>query len=136
MILKIALGLLGILVVVVALWNVEFQWRLRRHHGMTRDVFLAYFAERGVKAEVAGAVYDYYRSKAVWRTFGVAPEDDVAKLFNQAEDDLEVDFTTLLKRLGLEIPSDEAWATWKEPPAKTVGDLVHVLAWAAQTQPA
>lgn len=135
MILKIALWLLGALVLVVVLWNVEFQWRLRRHNGMSRDAFLAYSAERGVSDKIASAVYDYYRSRAIWRTFGVAPVDEIAKLFNQDEDDIEDDFTSVLKKLSLEVPYDSAWDARGRTPVRTVEDLVHVLAWAAQNQP-
>lgn len=136
MILKIGLWLLGAVVLVVFFWNVQFQWVLRKHHGMSKASFLAYFAERGVGDKIASAVYDYYRSRAIWRTFGVAPEDEIAKLFNQDEDDIEDDFTSVLKKLGLEVPYDSAWDARGRSPVRTVEDLVHVLAWAANNQPA
>ena len=52
-------------------------------------------------------------------------------VFNQDEDDLEDDFTSVLKKLGLEVPYDSAWDARGGSPVKTVEDLVHVLAWAA-----
>ena len=69
MILKIGLGFLGAVVLVVFFWNVHFQWRYlrKKHHGMSRASFLAYFAERGVSDQIASAVYDYYQSRAIWR---------------------------------------------------------------------
>ncbi|MBV8206878.1 MAG: hypothetical protein JO041_08800 [Acidobacteria bacterium] len=134
--LEIALGAGGAVVLVLVLWNVRFQWELRKHKGMSRASFLAYFTERGISADVAAAVYDYYRSQAIWRTFGISPQDEIAKLFNQDEDDFENDFEVILKRLGLSVPADEAWDARKEPPVKTAEDFVRVVAWASQHQPA
>jgi len=131
---KIALSLLGALALVVALWNVAFQWRLQRHHGMSRDAFLAYFAERGVGVEAAAAIYDYYRPRAIWRNFGISPQDEIAVLFNQEGDDTDDDLMRILKNLGLSMPSDEAWEARGIPLLKTAEDLVRVVAWAAEVQ--
>jgi hypothetical protein len=134
-ILKFGLWAVGAIVLVLVYWNVQYQWQLRKHHGMSRSSFLDYFAERGFKNEIAAAVYDYYRSRSLSQTFGISPEDDISELFNQAEDDIEDDFTGVLKKLDLAMPSDQAWESRGEPPVRTVEDLVRVLAWAAQNQP-
>lgn len=134
-ILKFGLWAVGVIVLVLVYWNVQYQWRLRKHHGMSRASFLDYFAERGLRSEIAAAVYDYYRSRSLSGTFGLSPEDNISELFNQAEDDIEDDFTSVLKKLDLAMPSDQAWDGRGEPPVKSVEDLVRVLAWAAQNQP-
>ena len=61
-----------------------------------------------------------YRSRSLSGTFGLSPEDDISELFNQAEDDIEDDFTSVLKKLGLAMPSDQAWDGRRKPPVKTV----------------
>lgn len=134
-VLEIALWAGGAIVLVLVYWNVQYQRRLRKHQDMPRDSFLAYFADRGISAEVAAAVYDYYGSKAVWKTFGVSPGDEIAVLFNQEGDDTEEDFTQILKKLGLEMPYDSAWEARNEPLMRTVEDLVRALVWAGQNQP-
>jgi hypothetical protein len=134
-ILRVGLWTVGAIVLVLVYWNVQYQLKLRKHPGMSRASFLAYFAERGFPAEIAAAVYDYYRSKAIWRTFGISPEDKIAELFNQAEDDVSEDFVHVLEKLSLSMPSDEAWDARGEPPARTVADLVRALAWAGHNQP-
>jgi hypothetical protein len=135
MILEIGLGLLGAVVLLLGLWNVRFQWKLRQHRGMSKTDFLAYFAERGFSQEIVAVVYDYYRSHGVWRSFSVGPGDEIATLFNQADDGVEDDFVVVLKRLGLERPYDSAWDSWGDVPVKTVEDFVRLIAWAAKNQP-
>jgi hypothetical protein len=135
MILKIGLGVAGAIAMLLVWWNVREQWRLRQHRGMSKTDFLAYFAERGFSQEIAVAVYDYYRSRGVWRSFSIGPEDDIATLFNQADDGVEDDFVVVLKKLGLERPYDSAWDSWGDVPVKTVEDFVRLIAWAAKNQP-
>lgn len=129
------LGSLGIFVVVQVYWSFAFQWSRRRHHGMTKDDFLHYFTEQGVSADFAAAVYDYYRSQVKSRNFGVSPQDEIAVLFNQAEEDVEDDFMSILKKRGLSMPSYEAWAAWGRPPVRTVEQMVAAVTWASQHQP-
>jgi hypothetical protein len=61
-ILKFGLWAAEEIVLVLVYWNVPYQWRLRKHHGMSWAAFLDYFAERGLRSEIAAAVYDYCRS--------------------------------------------------------------------------
>lgn len=117
--LEVVLCMLGAVVLVLVLWNVHFQWRLRKHRGMSRASFITYFVEHGFKAEIAAAVFDYYRSKAIWRTFGISPEDKIAVLFNQEGDDTDDDLLRMLKKFGLVMPADEAWDARGEPPIRT-----------------
>jgi hypothetical protein len=136
LILIIVLGCLGAFVVLQVCWSFAFRWSRRKHHGMTRDAFLHYFTERGMSAEVVVAVYDYYRSQVKSRTFGVSPQDEIAVLFNQAEEDVEDDFTSILKKLGLSMPSDDAWDAWGRSPVRTVEQMVAAVVWASEHQPA
>ena len=136
LILIIVLGCLGAFVVLQVCWSFAFQWSRRKHHGMARDAFLHYFTERGMSAEVVVAVYDYYRSQVKSRTFGVSPQDEIAVLFNQAEEDVEDDFTSILKKLGLSMPSDDAWDAWGRSPVRTVEQMVAAVVWASEHQPA
>jgi hypothetical protein len=136
LILIIVLGFLGIFVVMQVWWSFAFQWSRRKHRGMTRDAFLFYFTERGMCADVAAAVYDYYRSQVKSQSFGVSPQDEIAVLFNQAEEDVEDDFTSILKKLGLSMPSDDAWDAWGRPPVRTVEQMIAAVAWASEHQPA
>ena len=133
--LEIALWVGGAVVLLLVLWNARLQWRLRQHRGMSKADFLTYFAERGFPQEIVAAIYDYYRSQGVWRSFSIGPEDEIAKLFNQADDGIEDDFIVVLKKLCLERPYDSAWDSWGDVPVKTVEDFVRLVSWAAKNQP-
>ena len=58
-VLKFGLWAVGAIVLVLVYWNVQYQWKLRKHRGLSRASFLDYFAERGISTEVAAAVNDY-----------------------------------------------------------------------------
>jgi hypothetical protein len=73
---------------------------------MTRERFIEHFVGRGWEAEIAGAVFDHFRSQVMSRDFGISPNDEIGPLFNQAEEDIEVDFKTILETLGLKEPPD------------------------------
>jgi hypothetical protein len=133
--LVIVLSSAGLIVMLLVIWNARFQWKLRKHHGISRASFLAYFVERGVEAKVAAAVYDHYRSYAIWKSFSISPDDEIAVLFNQEGDDTDADLARIVKKLGLEMPSEEAWDARSEPPMKTVDDLIHAVVWAGRNQP-
>lgn len=117
-------------------WSAYFQWSRRRHHGMTRERFIEHFAGRGWDAEIAGAVFDHFRSQVMSRDFGISPNDEIGPLFNQAEEDIEADFKTILETLGLKEPPDDAWKAWGRPPVKTMEQLVAAIVWASEHQPA
>jgi len=117
------LYLLIALVVCIAVISGRYHWRLAHHPGLSRKEFILHFRDRDVPDEVSAAVYDYYRSSALSRKFGVAPDDRLADLFSDHIEDLEDDARALIEKLKMK-NADISGIEELADPITTVGDVV------------
>jgi hypothetical protein len=57
----------------IAVATIVGEWRLSRHHGLSRDAFIGEFRPYGIPDEIPAVVYDYYRKGMLFKGFGIAP---------------------------------------------------------------
>lgn len=110
-------------VVCIVVITGQYHWRLAHHLGISRNEFIRHFRDRDIPDGVSAAVYDYYRSSAISRKFGVAPDDRLADLFSDQIEDIEDDARALLKKLSMEV-ADISGLEALANPLTTVGDMV------------
>jgi hypothetical protein len=132
------MGLLVIVLVALAVSAVlahklYYQWRFRSHQGIGRVAFQTQFAQIGIADEVSGAVYDYYKSLAVWSAFEVSASDDLERTYGHAPEELDSSLDVILGRLKLSLPPDSVLAE-QDRVHKTVADVVRLVAWIADHQ--
>jgi hypothetical protein len=106
---------------------------LSRHRGVSREAFIAEFTKLDVPETISAAVYDYYKSRVIWKAFTVSPNDTLAKLFSDYPEDLEDDAHELVRRAGMQMPNERVLCEWGKP-FKTLGDMVLWLEWVRQHQ--
>ncbi len=82
----------------------------------------------GIADEISGAVYDYYKSLAVWSAFEVSPEDDLYQVYGHAPEELDSSLNVIIGRLKLNLPPDSILAE-QDRIHKTVADVVRLVAW-------
>lgn len=134
LVLWLVLAVIVLVAVVVAGSTAAYQWRLRRHHGIARSAFVESFAGTDVRPEIAAAVYDYYKSEAVWPKFAVSPADGLQSLLERDDEAIGDDLELILRSVGLKEPSKAAQKRHIRT-LNTVADVVHWVAWAADNQP-
>ncbi len=117
----------------IAIAFVVHQRRLGKHRGVAREAFIGAFTDSAIPAEIASAVYDYYKRRAISKEFSVAPEDDYAGVLSEGDEDIDDDARFLIKRLGLKLPPNYAMAR-SEMPIRTLRDMVVWLHWVQQHQ--
>lgn len=120
---------LALFCLLVAVIQVIGTIRLSRHRGISRKEFVARFSAEGVPEMVPQAVYDFYTSMVRSKNFSIAPEDRLADLFSDEDDDLEDNAFSLLRRLGIESPCRESLFGGPGP-IVTMADMVRWLDWA------
>jgi hypothetical protein len=129
-------GLLYVLaafVLFVALATFVYQTRLLRHKGVSRVAFVEEFRSLAIPDVIPGAVYDYYKSSALWKKFSVSPQDRYEDYFSSAPEDITDDAKELVRRLGLAMPIESVLREWARP-IETLGDMVQWLNWVRQHQ--
>ena len=110
---------------------IYYQLRLRGHRGWPRQDFVEHFSAAGVSPGISAAVYDYYAGLAVWRRFGVSPDDNLERVFGHSPEELLDDLEPILRKLNLGIPDDPDKADW---PYTTVTDMVRLVDWISRNQ--
>ncbi len=123
-----------IAVAVIAIIAFFGQRRLGKHRGVTREEFIRAFAGTDVDPELAGAVFDYYKSQVKAKEFSVAPDDDYELVLSAGDEEIDDDAEALIKTLGLRRPLDYASAR-SETRIRTIGDMVRWLNWVRTHQP-
>lgn len=110
-----------------------FQWRMSKHRGVSREQFIAAFAETTIPMEIPAAVYDYYKKGVIFKDFGVAPGDSYEHVLHEGHEDIEDDGLHLVRQLGMELPIEPVLREW-EKPIETLRDMVLWLDWVRQRQ--
>jgi hypothetical protein len=113
---------------------IAYQLRLFRHRGVSREDFIKEFRKRDLPEAIPAAVYDYYRSSAMWKGFKVSPDDAYAKVFREEHEDIDDDAEQLVKQLGMHMPPEYVRRQW-EKRLETLRDMVLWLDWIRQHQP-
>ncbi len=132
--LNAALVVVPISIVVIAIIAFFGQRRLGKHRGVSREEFVGAFTETDVPSGIAGAVYDYYKSRAFSKQFSVAPDDGYEEVLSEGEEDIDDDARFLLRKLALKMPPDYA-SVRSETRIRTLRDMVLWLNWVRQHQP-
>ncbi len=110
----------GLVVCMLVAWAIG-QLRLLRHHGVLRDEFVRCLSVEGVSAEVSGVVYDFYKARAIWKSFGISPEDTYEGTFLEGTEEIRDDAEALLRELGIfELPDFDP----KRIPIRNIRDMV------------
>lgn len=110
------------------------QRHLGKHRGVTREEFIRAFAGSDVDSELAGAVFDYYKSQVRAKEFSVAPDDDYERVLLAGDEEIDDDAEALMKKLGLRRPPDYMTAR-SETRIRTIRDMVLWLNWVRTHQP-
>jgi|ERR1051326_236380 hypothetical protein len=108
-----------------------YQWKLSRHHGLSREEFIKTFQDTDIPDAIPSAVYDYYKSAAISKHFGISPDDQFTELFSAIGEDIEEDARELTEKLGLAVPVRRNLQEWDKPLA-TLRDMVLWLDWVRQ----
>lgn len=132
------LGLPLIILLVLAVLGVFSYWirsqlRLRSHNGIDRKSFIEHFVRLGVASETAGAVYDHYRREAVWRSFRLAPDDNLEDVFGHTPEEMGSSLDAILTELRLNLPPASELVD-QDRKLTTVADVVSFVAWAGRHQ--
>lgn len=106
--------ILGAFAVFIVIATLVFHWRMRKHHGVSREEFITAFADAAIPAEIPAAVYDYYKKGMLFKEFSIAPDDSYRDVLREGEEDIEDDARFLMKKLSLKPPSEEAQRHWNE----------------------
>jgi hypothetical protein len=128
-ILYILLFFAGLIVAATAI----YQLRLLRHKGISREAFIQEFLKLEIPETIPAAVYDFYKSSALWKGFSVSSQDRFEDLFSAAPEDIADDAGELLRRLGLAMPIEPVLVQWNAP-LRTLDDMVRWLNWIRQHQ--
>jgi hypothetical protein len=120
-------------VVFAVVATIVSQWRMRKHRGVSREEFIAAFADAAIPTEIPAAVYDYYKTRVMFKKFTVAPDDSFDKTFHMIHDDVADEAEHLVRKLGMELPIEPALREWEKPIA-TLRDMVLWLNWVRQHQ--
>ena len=135
----------------IAIVTFVFDWRRRKHKGVSREEFIRAFATDGIPQEILDAVYRFFTRSWFFGNLTIAPDDSL-----ECEADVEDDAVLLMKKLGLKPPSEEVRLSWNEEirasrgrpsdaprfstdsnppsPIQTVRDMVLWLNWVRQHQ--
>lgn len=127
----IAVVVLAIVLLSFACLAMYYQLRLRGHRGWPRQDFIEHFSAAGVSPSISAAVYDYYAGLAVWRSFGVSPEDNLERVFGHSPEELLDDLEPILRKLKLRTPNNPTKSDW---PYTTVTDMVRLVDWISRNQ--
>jgi len=148
----LVLAAFGIFIAIAAF---VFDWRRRKHRGVSQEEFVRAFTQIGA-SNIPAAVYRFYTRSWFFRDLTVAPDDSLERVLNKGEQDIEDDAALLMRELGLKPPSGEARVRWNEriqtsrrtslgapkfsgesslrSPIQTVRDMVLWLEWVRQHQ--
>lgn len=110
------------------------QRHLGRHRGVSREEFIRAFVASDIDSDLAGAVFDYYKSQVRDQQFSVAPDDDYEQVLMAGDEEIDDDAEALMKKLGLRRPPEYA-AVRSETRIRTIGDMVRWLNWVRSHQP-
>jgi hypothetical protein len=127
------LYILAAFVVFAVVATVVWQMRMRKHHGVSREQFIAAFADTAIPAEIPATVYDYYKGLVIFKEFSVAPDDSYEGVFREGQEDIDGDAEHLVRKLGMELPIEPILREWEDP-VKTLRDMVLWLNWIRQQQ--
>jgi hypothetical protein len=118
------------MIVVIVIAASVGQYQLGKHRGVPRDEFIRAFRGDNVPDAIPAAVYDYYKSHVISKSFSIAPADTYEDALHEGEEDVFDDMQYLARKLGLTIPPQD---TLEQPMAeiKTIREVVlwlHCLA--------
>lgn len=99
------LYILGATLIFIIITIAVSQIRLRKHKGVSREAFILAFREANVPAKIPAVVYDYYKRRARWKQFTVAPEDSYEDVFHEGDEEIADDERDLVKKLGIRPPA-------------------------------
>lgn len=114
-------------------FTMRLQLRLRRMRGMSRDQFIASFANQEVWADVAGCVFDELRAESFSSRFELTPQTDLGKTFDREPEDILEVMSTISKKLGFRPPSEEDLQAIRASVVFTARNLVEHLVGLSQT---
>jgi hypothetical protein len=111
------------MVVVIVIAAIVGQYQLGKHRGVPRDEFIRAFRGANAPDAIPAAVYDYYKSQVISKSFSIAPVDTYEDTLHEGEEDIFDDMQYLARKLGLTIPPQDAL---KQPTVeiKTMRDAV------------
>ena len=127
------LYILAAFVIFTVAATIVFQWRMRKHRGVSREEFIAAFADAAIPTDIPAAVYDFYKKRVMFKRFTVAPDDSFDKTFHMIHDDVDDEGARLVRKLGMELPIEPVLREWKKP-VETLRDMVLWLNWIRQHQ--
>jgi hypothetical protein len=127
------LYILAAFVVFIVAATLVYQWRMRKHRGVSREEFIATFADAAIPTEISAAVYDYYKKSVIFNNFSVAPDDSYEHVLRKGHDDIDDDAQHLVRKLGMELPIEPVLREWDKP-IKTLREMVLWLNWVRQHQ--
>jgi hypothetical protein len=128
------LYILAAFIIFIVVATIVFQWRMGKHRGVSREEFIAAFADAAIPTEIPAAVYDYYKRGVISKNFSVAPGDSYEHVLHEGHEDIEDDGQHLVRKLGMELPTEPVLREW-EKPLETLRDMVLWLNWIRQHQP-
>jgi len=107
--------------------------RFRRHKGVPPSDFIEEFRSSHVPEEIPAAVYDFYKSEALYPQFSVSPDDSYEEVFHMIHDDIDDDAEHLVNTLGMEMPIEPILREWPTE-IKTIREMVLWLNWIRERQ--
>jgi len=109
--------------------------KIKSYKGVSKTAFLATLSAEGIPERISSVVFDFYKSKARWKSFSPSPEMDINAVFEEGPEDIDDTAIDLLKELHLEQPSELDRREWSGGEVRTARDLARWLHWASQHQP-
>jgi hypothetical protein len=125
--------ILAAFAVFIVVATVVSHWRMRKHPGVPRDEFIRTFTDLNVPVAISAAVHDYYKSGALFKKFGVAPDYSYEDVLHKGDEDIDDDAQILVKRLDLTLPPTRVREQWTKK-IKTLRDMVLWLNWVKEHQ--
>jgi hypothetical protein len=124
---------IGVVAAAVMIGAAIHQKRLLKNKGVTKDEFVQEFANSGVAAEIAAAVYDYFQRESTTASFQVSPEFSLTTVFRKSHEDVDDDVREILSALRLRLPPESVLRRWPRP-LSTVRDVVEWIRWISERQ--
>ena len=101
---------------------------MRKYPGVPRDESIRTLTDLNVPVAISAAVHDYYKSRILFKKFGLAPDYSYEDVLHEGEEDVDDDAQLLVKRLGLTLPPTKIGEQWTKE-IKRVRDMVLWLNW-------
>jgi hypothetical protein len=124
---------LGVVAAAIMIGSAAHQRKLLKHGGVTKDDFVQALTKSGASADVAAAVYDYYKRESTTASFQVSPDFSLRTVFRKSHEDVDEDVREILNGLGFHLPSESVLRQWPNS-LESVRDVVKWISWVKERQ--